>query len=458
MRHYITYEQKKTNDCKKYIIKKGGSMFDNTIEELTDFEGHSINESGARIGDYLDIYPTYGRKKSIRLNRTKYKLDCTKIHDVQYDHFSIKLPIVLDNDIFFELKLLEKNKTKSTDSGSRYILKSCGKTPFRLNGSYSFMSYLERGDIIDIGNNRIKIKEDKKQEDPNFEVVDQILCNKQLLESDLNILIQGETGTGKSRLAKLIHQESGRTGRFVHINLSAFSESLIESELFGHIRGAFTGASSDKLGAIREADRGTLFLDEIDSLPNSLQTKLLLFLDSKKVRPVGGQFEKKAKVRLIFASGRNLRNLKESGQIRKDFFYRITSGMTINIKPLREDNQLIDSLCNEVEIQHEVTIAPSLIKFYRKLNWPGNIRQLLGHLDKKLILAKSGRLIFDSSDEILLSQNIISNEYFDYRPLEEIKRDYVYKVFKGVDSNIAKAASILEITTNTVRKIVRLSE
>src|SRR5690606_12983163 len=123
--------------------------------------------------------------------------------------------------------------------------------------------------------------------------------SKKIIQSNLPILIEGETGTGKTTLAKSIHQMSERSGEFVHVNLSAFSENLMESELFGHLKGAFTGAYNDKKGAIERANNGTLFLDEIDSTSIAVQTKLLLFLDNYKLSPVGSGVMKKINCRIL---------------------------------------------------------------------------------------------------------------------------------------------------------------
>ena len=140
---------------------------------------------------------------------------------------------------------------------------------------------------------------------------------------------------------KKIHRDSGKVGRFVHLNLSSFSRELVESELFGHTKGAFTGAVLEKMGAIKEAHRGTLFLDEIDSIDLEIQTKLLTFLDHGEYRQVGGGVQKSS-VRMIFSTGReNIKNLVEKGKIRLDFYYRIKNSLVINLPNLRDDKDLL---------------------------------------------------------------------------------------------------------------------
>ena len=198
-----------------------------------------------------------------------------------------------------------------------------------------------------------------------IEVDHPILKNHKLIRSDLNILIQGETGTGKTRLARRIHDESGSSGDFVHINLSSFSPSLIESELFGYQKGSFTGAIKNKVGALASANFGTLFIDEIDSLPFALQTKLLLFLDDQKFSPVGSRQVLSANTRIIFASGRSLIDLVKRGSMREDFYFRIISGHEIRMRPLRDCPELIDRLINHFSIKNNVSLTIKLKEFYK---------------------------------------------------------------------------------------------
>ena len=268
--------------------------------------------------------------------------------------------------------------------------------------------------------------------------------------------LQGETGTGKSELARKIHRESGRGGNFVQINLSSFSEGLIESELFGHVKGAFTGAVSPKRGAIIEANRGTLFLDEIDSLPISIQTKLLLFLDSKKIRAVGSHTEEKVDARLIFASGRNLRELTGERMMRRDFYYRISSGVTLTLKPLRNDKEKIKDICDHFFQKEGLSIPGKLMEFYLGYHWPGNIRQLLGHLNKKKVMCHKYKWDFDHLDEELIGDALsLIQEHKQFCTIEELKQSYAYKVYLSFDRSVKDAAKMLNITPNTLRALLK---
>lgn len=404
--------------------------------------------NGARLGDGITVRPMQGRKREILLNRKEIEIRSSVKMGATYQNNCLLIPKG-EEDFSYSLYLCEKEGKLGEDNFSRYLLKSNTNIPFKINGTLSFEAFIERGDIIDFSYNRIMVvKKSFEQTLPNLE-------NSRIVDSGLDILIEGETGTGKSRLAKEIHQKSYLDGNFVHINLSAFSIGLIESELFGHVKGAFTGAVNSKRGAFLEANGGTLFLDEIDSLPWEIQTKLLLFLDNKEVRAVGGGPSEKIKVRIIFATGQNLKKLVGEGKMRKDFYYRITSGAKIFLKPLRNDPILLHQLCDDFSLNKNIYFSPKLIEFYKKLNWPGNIRQFLGHLEKKAALVKGNKLEFNHLDEELLEDEfgILTSES-DFLPLEDLKFRYVFKVFNYFDGNFSKCSKVLGISANTVKVLV----
>ena len=210
------------------------------------------------------------------------------------------------------------------------------------------------------------------------------------------------------------------------------------------------------MGAIHEANHGTLFLDEIDSLPKGIQTKLLFFLDSKKVRPVGGFGEKKSNANLIFAAGRDLWKLVKEGKMRKDFYFRISSGLEYHLRPLREDRNLLRKLIYEYEQKNAITLSPNLLKFYLKYSWPGNIRQLYGHLDKKTALSKSARMYFNSLDNSLLRLHHPSVPE-GFLSLQSLKAHYAQKVYYWTGQNSKEAAYILDVSINTFRNLLKSS-
>src|SRR5713101_7998296 len=197
------------------------------------------------------------------------------------------------------------------------------------------------------------------------------------------VLIQGESGTGKELVARAIHQKSGRqTQRFFSENCSAISESLLESELFGHVRGAFTGADRDRKGILELAHGGTLFLDEIGDMSVRMQSKLLRALQEREVRPVGGKETIRVNVRIISATNRSLSTLIKEGHFREDLFYRVNV-IAINLPPLRERREdipaLVDHFLDRIATETGLPrkeFSPGGIELLATYEWPGNIREL----------------------------------------------------------------------------------
>ena len=222
---------------------------------------------------------------------------------------------------------------------------------------------------------------------------------KILSHPDTTILLTGETGTGKELLARGIHDSGPRRAHpFVAINCSALPENLIESELFGHERGAFTGAHAAKLGLFEAADGGTLFLDEIGTVPLALQPKLLRILDDKQVRRVGGTKVRKIDVRIIAATNEDLRESVAQGSFREDLFYRL-SVITLNLPPLREreeDVLVIAAEALERIAKQNGLPVPKLTNEVRqallKYHWPGNVRELKNAVERALLLSPPGEL------------------------------------------------------------------
>ncbi len=326
--------------------------------------------------DFVEIYPLYGKKSKRQLKFCEYMINLNQ----SLDHSrSMNLEGLSKVSLNFRLVL--------DSTGFRLI----GVQDFFINGTYCKDALIQDGDRVEIDQNVLIFRSKKSNS---------LIENKSYADIPLSILLIGETGTGKTRLARKIHDDSGRKGAFVHVSLASFSESLIESEIFGHKKGAFTGAVSDKLGAIKQSKGGTLFLDEIDSIDKNIQTKLLLFLDTYKFRAVGSDHESKVDTKLIFASSRPLQTLLADESFRKDFYYRIDGSYKVRLDPLREDQEKVYEICSQFEKERFVSIDRRLISFYQNYQWPGNIRQLLHHLEKKYLFNKK-RLTFDHLDQSL---------------------------------------------------------
>lgn len=277
-----------------------------------------------------------------------------------------------------------------------------------------------------------------------LEVIDQALLGQR------PILITGESGTGKTFLAKFIHQlsekVSGTKKAFVHLNCAEISESLIESELFGHEKGAFTGAQKTKKGMLELADGGILFLDEIATMPLSIQKKLLKAIEEKSFFPLGSEKSITSNFRLISATCEDLNNKVEKGEFRADFFFRI-EGFNVSLKPLRERTDDLNKL-----VQFFIKKGERLIVFdssaklaLSKYQWPGNVRELERTIE---VLQTKDRGIVTAKDlESLLSKGITANIKFN---LEEVKRLGLKTYIENLETNILKLT--LETNEDKVRK------
>lgn len=224
------------------------------------------------------------------------------------------------------------------------------------------------------------------------------------------VLITGENGTGKELIARTVHDESKRSGApFVAVNCSAFNDNLLESEMFGHKKGAFTDARSDKAGLFEKADGGTLFLDEIGDMTPSLQVKLLRTLQDGHVLPVGATEGITVDVRIVAATNRDLAKMVEEGTFREDLFYRINV-FTLEVPPLRERTEDIPALCfhflAELGSKHGSTkkLKPAAIDRLMSHAWPGNVRELQNEIERAWIMTGSKEVI--DADEVLVKQRI----------------------------------------------------
>jgi two-component system response regulator AtoC len=218
--------------------------------------------------------------------------------------------------------------------------------------------------------------------------------------TDSTVLITGESGTGKGMIARLIHQQSRAANEpFIPVNCGAIPENLIESEFFGHTKGAFTGADKARKGLFLEADRGTIFLDEVGELPLQLQVKLLHVIEAKEVRPVGSEQMRKVNVRIIAATNRDLREVAAAGRFREDLYFRL-SAFHIHVPPLRERRQDIPDLllfllsrsAKRFALDAKLALDPEAEEILLAYGWPGNVREMENVLDRAAILAEDGRI------------------------------------------------------------------
>jgi two-component system response regulator AtoC len=295
---------------------------------------------------------------------------------------------------------------------------------------------------------------------------------RQVAETDVTVLVLGETGTGKELVARAIHFNSTRRDKpFITINCSAIPETLLESELFGHEKGAFTGANKQRVGKFEEAEGGTVFLDEIADLPLHVQTKLLRFLQEKQVERVGGNVSITVDVRVVAATNRNLTEMVKAGQLREDLYYRLNV-FPITLPPLRERTDDIPVLAEYFLKKHQslvrqqiVGFSPSVIHQMMNYEWSGNVREM-ENLIKRAIIKTDGntittlelpqQILTSSSDEIRESPTTTSVPYKSY--LDHVVRDaeerYLLRALKECKGNLNQVAKMMDVDRKTVyRKI-----
>ncbi|WP_313369091.1 sigma-54-dependent transcriptional regulator [Sphingobacterium mizutaii] len=292
------------------------------------------------------------------------------------------------------------------------------------------------------------------------ELQNAISLGKKVAQTDATVLLLGETGTGKEVFAQAIHYDSKRNAKsFVALNCSAVSKDLLESELFGHVAGAFTGALKDKKGLFEEANQGTLFLDEIGEMPIELQAKLLRVLETGEFHKVGESRPTKVDVRVIAATNRNLEQESEDGQFRSDLYYRL-SVFTITLPSLKERTSDIPLLVKHfVALQAAKLNMPvpkiddSYIDLLQKHSWKGNVRELKNSIERSLILIEGDTLDANALPYEFCMQEGTSNS-LSAMALAEIERKHIQKVLAFTKGNKAEAARLLEIGVATLyRKI-----
>jgi len=274
-----------------------------------------------------------------------------------------------------------------------------------------------------------------------------------------NVLIQGESGTGKELVAKAIHYNSPNKGEpFIVINCSAITDTLLESELFGHVKGAFTDAVYETKGKFEIAGKGTLFLDEIGDISANLQSKLLRVIETRDFMKVGGEKILKTEARIIAATNQDLKKLIEIGKLREDLYYRLKV-VEIALPPLRDRKEdipeLVAYLLEKInrDLRKNVRkVPPGVMKTMMNLPWEGNVRELENALIRGVILAK-GDVILDENlaleigDKKLYPKQLV--------PLKEVEKDYIQHVLKATKGNKTRTSQILQITRPTLDKKIK---
>lgn len=281
-------------------------------------------------------------------------------------------------------------------------------------------------------------------------------------ESDCDVLLTGESGVGKTLIARLVHSMSTRKEKpFLSINCATFNENLLTSELFGHEKGAFTGAISSKQGLLEIADTGTIFLDEISEISTSLQAKLLHVIEDGDFFRVGGTRSIKVDVRFIAATNRNIDTLISEGKFRKDLYYRLNV-MEVYIPPLRERREDIEPLSKYFlrkllpKAGKKITgITKEALEILMQYSFPGNVRELENIIERAIILEKGPQITPESLPQGLQLFHIETLPPGNIKPIDELNKEYAEKVVEMLGGNKSKAAELLGISRTSLWRILK---
>jgi DNA-binding NtrC family response regulator len=273
------------------------------------------------------------------------------------------------------------------------------------------------------------------------------------------VLIQGESGTGKELVARAIHAHGTRASRpFVALNCGAITETLLESELFGHVRGAFTGAVADRKGVFEQAHGGTVFLDEIGDMAPAMQVKLLRVLQDGEVRPVGGNRAIHTDARVVAATNVDLDRGVAEQRFRQDLYYRL-SVIVIRIPPLRERREDIPMLIEQfvrnasARTGRHVVISPEAVAALTSHRWPGNVRELENTIERLVVFSRGRIELADLPDVVLAAPSLEERLFQDLPSLDELERRYLVHVLEAVGGNRSRAAEALGIDRRTLYRM-----
>jgi DNA-binding NtrC family response regulator len=399
-----------------------------------------------------------------------------------------------DNDLVLDEKTVSRNHVEIVQTEDSYLLKDLGST----NGTYINdirvkEAYLSPGDIIRMGTVRVEFTafDEKVQIEPSTKTEFGPLLGRSrrmrqifsLLEkispTNATVLIEGETGTGKDLVARAIHQNSPRKNKpFVVFDCSAVAQNLIESELFGHVKGSFTGAVGTRKGAFEEANGGTIFLDEIGELAIDLQPKLLRALEQREIKKVGSNESVPIDVRVVCATNRNLKKEVSENRFRQDLYYRL-SVVKINLPPLRERPDDIPFLIEKLlasgrfnvdtEGKLKVTrVEDDALKMLARYQWPGNVREMVNILERivpmvdgHVITGKDVSFIFEemereeeATERMSVDMGLPFKEA-KQKIVESFEKDYLAALLRRNNYNISKTAREAGIDRKHIRNLLK---
>ena len=369
-------------------------------------------------------------------------------------------------------------KKLNEDSGAPAIIVLTGKATVETavdamkNGAYDYLTKPYKLDELAIvierayEFNRLSVKnklleQELVRKEPTVEFIGKsrqlqeiLALIKKVAPADSPVFIQGESGTGKELIANTVwHYSARKNAPFIALNCASLSETLIESEIFGHEKGAFTNAYQLKHGLVEVADKGTLFLDEIGEMPVALQPKFLRFLDSGDFRRVGGNKTLRVDVRMIAATNKDLSGLIKTGNFREDLYYRLNV-INVTIPPLRERKEDIPELAEHFLKRYSQKLSKSIAGFTAEAlelligyNWPGNVRELENVIERAVILCECDQI---GAEDLSISSYAAVAEMSINPSLEEMEKNYILRVLKEAGNNQSKASQLLGIDRKTL--------
>ncbi len=389
-----------------------------------------------------------------------------------------------DNHCVLNDPTVSRHHAAIEETREGYVLRDLGSTNgTSLSGILIKEAYLEYGSIIGLGNTQLQFVpleervEIPPSQEPYFgdvfggsvEMKRIFTMLKKISPTDITLTIEGETGTGKELVARAIHFRSQRAkGPFVVIDCGSISKSLIESELFGHEKGAFTGATQARRGAFEMANGGTIFIDEIGELGLEMQPKLLRVLEQREVRKVGGNAVSKVDVRVIAATNRDLVSEVQRDRFREDLFYRI-SVVRIHLPPLREKGEdipfLAQQFAREFSEQYggggDVAVSAEALEILKHYHWPGNVRELRNVITRAMAMG-NGKVLQPRDFIMPLPsegrQRVPSLDSLIGKTLEEIEKAAIMKTLKAHGGNKSVAARVLGIAYSTLYEKIKKYE
>ncbi|NCB42328.1 MAG: sigma-54-dependent Fis family transcriptional regulator [Clostridia bacterium] len=421
--------------------------------------------------DYLETHRMLLENKGYIINSASNVMEALAILSVEYYPIVITDVIMPDKDGFYLLQEIKKNfneriqvivvtghgsitaAVKAMKEGALgYFIKS--HNPEELFIEIEKARRVVKFETIQSISNRDYTSKFFLQESKNQKIKSMLLDIETLSDSDCNILITGESGVGKEIFAKYIHEKSRRAREiFLPTNCQSLSPPLLEAELFGHEKGAFTGATIQRIGRFEEASGGTMFLDEIGELSENIQVKLLRVLDTRFIERIGSNKQIPVKFRLISATSRNLDNEIKLNNFREDLFYRINT-IHFVIPPLRERREDLEAMiqifiqqyANEIK-KTVLGIEPETHKHLLQYDYPGNVRELKNMIERMIVLSRDGVLRMDLQNNTNYKEYPQPKVLLDYvNAKKQFESQYFRAALLANDFNIAKTADIIKIS------------